>query len=238
MTWTRVTLAAQARVFAKDNSSTPATDNTTVYALLTDIYARYDHAFLRERVRLISTTFVTIPNGAYASPSTVTAIDLVSLEKTDGAGQVSHPFGPLERDDYYAVVADSEGCANLGANSQIPLRWGAIKLQDGNNGAGTLIPGQWQVAVFPPNRTGSGIALAAWGHVAATPLSADGTVADLEDIDALSIARLLAAEIMWNNGDDPTAIQAVLGPLDTTIKQKFAYLAQRQPRRLPETKEP
>lgn len=232
MSWNRSQVRAQARVFAKDNSAvtTYGTDDTTVNALFTDVYARYDHAILRERVKLLSASFLTLSAGSYIGTSSVAALDLTNLENgaEDGSNNTA---APLERDDYYAVVADTESASNYNVPEGLPVRWGALKLQGST-------PGYWRIAVYPTAPSGSPSVFAGWGHASVTPITDDSTNLDCEDIDALNISRLLAAEIMLNNGDDPAAIQGVLGPLDKTVQAKFAYLMQRSPRRLPDTKEP
>lgn len=216
---TRIDVENLAYTLANDPSH--ALDTTTCHTLLNEIYLRYAHTILAERSKSLGGV-ATFASGDYVINSTVTGIiELQSLEAaapgTGGEHSSSNRLKPIEKDDFYAVIADAENFA--GTNSTVPLRWGAVKLQDSLH---------WRVAIFPP-ASGS-VVVYGWGRAEVTPLAADGDPVDMNDIDAMNLTRLLAAQIMDINGDSPDDIQGVIAPVSQTIREKMGFIQRQVPR--------
>lgn len=213
MSWNRAQVRAQARIWAKDpNSSCP---DANVNAYFTDVYARYDFAILREREKKVS-GFVTFVQDAFDATSSQPMLDIRTLEAAVGSVV-------LEKDDFYAVFADSKqflSDSRYSSASGVSRRFGAMKLQNSN---------YWRVAIWPPS-LGADRTFAAVGHAEATPITDDSTALDCYDVDALNITRLVARAIMLENGDDPQDIAEMLRDVDPTVLEKMQVLAQRQPR--------
>lgn len=216
-------LYTDARTQARRLASDPNGDvsDADVLALFQEVYETYWESYLRDRLALQS-GFVTFATNGYVAEATVAVRDVQSLVPSVGLpiSTTGSRTKPIERDDYEAVVQDTE-MNPTHSNLATPLRWGIRTKNDNSKPV---------VAVYPAS---TGSTFAAWVYPLLNTLSATPGTGDLQGTtkDGYSVSRLVACEIMNLNGEDPGDIEATFKLLDQQVQDKFRGMRWRtQPR--------
>lgn len=206
MSLNRGTVRTHALLLANDSTF----DSTQANSLIEEIHQRYWKEFLKERVKVVA-AFVKILDGGYIATTESDARDILNLMH-DATPNVDSQAPVLRRDDFHAVVEDSE---QVVVGQTELLRWGAQRIQGSS---------RFRVAVFPPASAATTLDLDAEILPEYAALAADGTALEGDDVDGYNVARLVACEVMVRNGDDPNDIAAVFAPLESVVREKFAYI--------------
>lgn len=222
------TARTHARRLARDPNS--ALDDTTVLTLFQDVYTSYWETFLKDRV-LFVVSLVTIPVNAYMANATPDVRDITSLCLPNAGPPINpdtNPLFPMERDDFDAVCVDSENIIPIGGQSTGPRRWG-MRMQTGSN--------KPLIAIYP--RTDTELIMSGFVYSLPNVLSTVVGAGDLQgtDLDGYTVARIVAAEIMAINGEDPADIDTVFKLLDQRVQDKYAGVVRRSKPRSTEDKE-
>lgn len=214
------TMRTHARLLANDPNG--VVNDADVLALSQDVYGTYWESFLRDRLTL-SSSFVVFAANEYIAQAATAVRDVQSLVRKVSIPQTydGDPVLPVERDEFEAVVADTENNAADNGIVTLPRRWG-MRMKNDNS--------KPLIAIYPAT---TGVTLDAYIYPLPNTLSTSSPDGDLQgdDSDGYSVARLTACEIMLRNGEDPEDIRGVFNLLDQRIQDKFqGIVARTQPR--------